>query len=327
VSEFYAGKRVLVTGGVGFIGSNLALKLVELGAEVVLVDSMLPAYGATLRNVEPVRDRVRINFSDVRDRHSMSYLVRNQDLIFSLAGQVSHTDSMTDPMTDLEINCSSQLSLLECCRSGNPGVTVVFASTRQLYGRPRYLPVDEDHPHEPVDVNGINKLAAEMYYTLYHRVHGMKTVSLRLTNTYGPRMDLRSNSKGFVGIFVRRALEGAKIRVYGTGQQKRDFNYVDDVVEALLRAGSNTAVLGKVFNLGHPNPHSLLEFVETLRGLVAFEYEAVPFPAEAKAIDIGDYYGAYDRFREATGWEPAVDLEEGLERTIAYYRRSGATHP
>jgi len=323
VTEFYAGKRVLVTGGVGFIGSNLALSLVECGAEVVLVDSMLPAYGASLRNVEPVRDRLRINFSDVRDRHSMSYLVRGQDVIFSLAGQVSHIDSMTDPLTDLEINCSSQLSLLECCRAGNPGVTVVFASTRQLYGRPQYLPVDEKHPLEPVDVNGINNLAAEMYYSLYNKVYGMNTVSLRLTNTYGPRMDLCSNSKGFVGIFVRSALEGRKIRIFGDGRQKRDFNYVDDVVRALLLAGSSPALSGKVFNLGHPRPCSLLEFVETLALLTPFESEVVPFPAEAESIDIGDYYGDFALFREATGWEPGVELKQGLERTLAYYRDLG----
>jgi nucleoside-diphosphate-sugar epimerase len=321
VREFYAGKRALVTGGVGFIGSNLALRLVELGAEVVLVDSMLPAYGASLRNIEPIRDRVRVNFSDVRDQHSLSYLVRDQDLIFSLAGQVSHVDSMADPMTDLEINCRSQLSLLECCREGNPGVTIVFASTRQLYGRPRYLPVDEKHPQEPVDVNGINKLAAEKYYSLYHQVHGMRTISLRLTNTYGPRMDLASATKGFVGIFVRQALAGEKIRVYGSGEQRRDFNYVDDVVEALLLAGRQPDSRRVAFNLGHPRPCSLIEFVETLRTLVPFEYEMVPFPQAAAAIDIGDYYGDYARFRAATGWEPRVDLAEGLARTLDYFRK------
>jgi nucleoside-diphosphate-sugar epimerase len=324
VSEFYAGKRILITGGVGFIGSNLALRLVELGAEIVLVDSMLPAYGASLRNIEPVRNRVRVNFSDVRDRHSMAYLVRDQDLIFSLAGQISHSESMVDPMTDLEINCRSQLTLLECCREGNPGVTIVFASTRQLYGRPRYLPVDERHPLEPVDINGINKLAAERYYSLYHDVYGMKTVSLRLTNTYGPRMDLKSENKGFVGNFVRKALAGEKILIYGDGRQRRDFNYVDDVVQALLLAGSEPQVLGQVFNLGHPQPYNLLEFIETLGKLVRFDHECVAFPPAAKAIDIGDYYGDYGKFKKATAWDPTVDLAEGLERTVAYYRGPGS---
>jgi nucleoside-diphosphate-sugar epimerase len=320
MSDFYRGKRVLITGGVGFIGSNLAIRLVELGARVQVVDSMIPAYGASLANLEPVRDRVRINFSDVRDPHSLGYIVQDENLIFSLAGQVSHIESMQDPMTDLEINCRSQLSLLECCRRNNPSVKIVFASTRQLYGRPRDLPVDESHPLLPVDVNGINKLAAEMYYTLYHQVHGIPAVSLRLTNTYGPRMDLRSDRKGFAGVFIRNALRGEPIRVYGDGRQRRDFNYIDDVIDALLLAGRNDSIHGEVFNLGHPRPHSLLEFVEILHGLAEFEHEMVPFPESAAAIDIGDYYGDFGKFNRATGWSPKVDLPDGLERTLAWFR-------
>jgi len=323
VNDAFKGRRVVITGGIGFIGSNLAIRLVELGADVVLVDSMLPAYGATLENIAPIRDRVSVNFSDVRDRHSLSYLVRDCDLIFSLAGQVSHSESMRDPMTDLEINCRSQLSLLECCREGNPAAKIVFASTRQLYGRPQYLPVDEKHPLVPVDVNGINKLAAEMYYTLYHDVYGIPTVSLRLTNTYGPRMDLESTQKGFVGIFVRKALAGEPIRIFGDGTQRRDFNYVDDVVRALLIAAECDAVNGQVFNLGHPAPCSLLEFVETLSALTGVRHELAPFPAAAKAIDIGDYYGDFGKFEKATGWRPEVELAAGLERTLDYHRGLG----
>jgi len=321
--EFFRGRRVLITGGVGFIGSNLASRLIQLGADVLLVDSMLPAYGASLENIEPFRGSVRVNFSDIRDSHSLSYLVREQDLIFSLAGQVSHSESMRDPMTDLEINCRAQLSLLECCRHGNAGVKIVFASTRQLYGRPQYLPVDEAHPLVPVDVNGINNLAAEMYYKLYHDVYGMRSVSLRLTNTYGPRMDLASDKKGFVGIFVRKALRGDKIQIYGTGMQRRDFNYVDDVVEALLLAAQNDALDGDVFNLGHPEPKSLLDLVEILHGLAEFEHEVVPFPAEAEAIDIGDYFGDFRKFHAAAGWSPATDLAAGIEKTVAYFRAHG----
>ncbi len=320
MSGSWTGRRVLVTGGVGFIGSNLAVRLVELDARVTLVDSMLPQYGATLDSIEPVRDRVQVNFSDVRDRHSLRYLVRDQDVIFSLAGQVSHSESMHDPLTDLEINCASQLSLLECCREGNPGARIVFASTRQLYGRPSYLPVDEDHPRVPVDVNGINKLAAEMYYTLYHQVHGIDTVSLRLTNTYGPRMDLASDRKGFAGIFIRLALAGGKIRIFGSGQQKRDFNYVDDVVEAFVLATGREDLHGGAFNLGHSERHSLLEFVATLARFTGVEYELVPFPDDHKAIDIGDYYADFSRFAAATGWSPRVSLAEGLERTVEYFK-------
>ncbi len=320
MSSPFAGRRVLITGGLGFIGSNLAIRLVEEGADVLLVDSMLPAYGATLANIEGVQDRLQVNFSDVRDRHSLSYLVQDRDLIFSLAGQVSHSESMRDPETDLAINGTSQLSLLECCRHGNPRAKIVFASTRQLYGRPQYLPVDEDHPLMPVDVNGINNLAAEMYYTLYHQVYGIPTVSLRLTNTYGPRMDLASRTKGFVGIFVDLALAGQQIKLFGDGSQRRDFNYVDDVVEALCLAASRDELNGRVFNLGHGTPRSLLEFVEVLHGLTGVSYECVPFPEDAKAIDIGDYFGEFKRFHEATGWTPRIDLEEGLRRTIEHHR-------
>ncbi len=207
------------------------------------------------------------------------------------------------------------------------GAKIVFASTRQLYGRPRYLPVDEEHPLVPVDVNGINNLAAEMYYSLYHDVYGIPTVSLRLTNTYGPRMDLASDKKGFVGIFVRQALGGERIRIYGDGRQRRDFNYVDDVVEALLLAGENDATHGHVYNLGHSKPKSLLEFVRALGRAVELDHELVPFPPAAKAIDIGDYYGDYRRFHEVSGWEPKVDLEEGLRRTVDYHRQRGLPGP
>jgi nucleoside-diphosphate-sugar epimerase len=319
----FRDRRVLITGGLGFIGSNLAIRLAQAGADVLLADSMLPAYGATLDNIAPVRDRVRVNFSDVRDRHSMAFLVRERDVIFSLAGQVSHSESMRDPETDLDINCRSQLTLLECCRRTNPTARIVFASTRQLYGRPQYLPVDEAHPREPVDVNGINKLAADMYYSLYSNVHGIPTVSLRMTNTYGPRMELANDHKGFVGIFIRKALNGERIQIYGDGSQRRDFNYVDDAVDALLLAAERPGLDGRVFNLGHPRPASLLEFVETLAAIVPLEYEVVPFPPEAKAIDIGDYYGAFERFQAATGWSPQVELPEGLARTVAWYRAHG----
>lgn len=323
MSGFYRGRRVLVTGGLGFVGSNLALRLVEQGADVLLVDSMLPEYGASLANVAPVADRLRIDTSDVRDRKSLSALVLDQELIFSLAGQISHSESMRDPFTDLDINCTSQLSLLECCRAGNRDAKIVFASTRQLFGRPQYLPVDEQHPLNPVDVNGINKLAAEMYYLLYDRVFGIKSVSLRLTNTYGPRLDLASDVKGFVGIFLRRALRGERIQIYGTGEQKRDFNYVDDVVDALLLAGESDAVNGEVFNLGHPQPATLIEFVETLGRFADFEIEIVPFPEEAKAIDIGDYYADFSKFTRATEWSPKIDLATGIERTLDYFRALG----
>lgn len=316
----FRDRRVLITGGVGFIGSNLAIALVERGARVTLLDSMLPAHGANLATIEEIRDRVTLNFADVRDRSSLDYVVREQDLIFSLAGQVSHLRSMVDPETDLEINCRSQLSLLEACRQSNPQVRIVFASTRQVYGRPRALPVSEDHPCRPVDVNGINNLAAEMYYGLYNDVYGIESVSLRLTNTYGPRMDLRTGDKGFVGVFLRRALDGRTIDIYGSGDQRRDFNYIDDVVDALLRAGVHPGLAGGVFNLGYPRTYSLLDLAAVLEGLTGCGFRTVPFPPELEAIDIGDYSGDFRRFRVATGWEPQVSLDEGMARTVAFFR-------
>jgi UDP-glucose 4-epimerase len=318
--EQFEGRKILVLGGLGFIGSNLAIRLVALGADVTLVDSMLPQYGGNLQNIACIEGRCRMNFSDIRDQHSLAYLVRDVDVIYSLAGQTSHIDSMSDPITDLDINCRSQLSLLEACRAHNPQVKILYASTRQLYGRPHYLPVDENHPTVPVDVNGINKLAADAYYALYAKVYGMQCVSLRLTNTYGPRQHLRGDKQGFTGVFIRRAINREPIRIFGDGKQLRDFNYIDDVVDAFLLATDNPVLYGQVYNLGANDRYALLEFVQILSRYCAFEYELVPFPPDHKAIDIGDYYGDFSKFHGETGWEPKITLEEGLKRTVEYFK-------
>lgn len=322
MADFYAGRKVLITGGLGFIGSNLAIDLVERGAQVTLLDSMIPAYGATVESIEPIRDCVTVNFSDVRDLHSLPYVVREQEVIFSLAGQVSHIESMQDPLVDLDINCRSQLSLLECCRSENPAARLVLAGTRQIYGKPQVLPVTESHPLGPTDINGVNKLAAEMYFMLYAKVYGMSTICLRLTNTYGPRMDLKNRKKGFVGVFIQQALRGERIRVFGDGRQRRDFNFVSDVTEALALAGESMQSRGESFNVGHHEHYSLIEFLQLLTKHCPAEFECVPFPSELKAIDIGDYYADFSKFQELTGWSPKVNLDEGLERTIRYFRMS-----
>jgi len=255
----FKDKKILVLGGLGFIGSNLAIKLREQGARVTIVDALLPQYGGNLKNIEPVKDEVAVEFLDIRDTDSMGRLVRDVDMIFSLAGQTSHVESMTDPITDLDINCRSQLSLLECCRKHNPGVNILYASTRQVYGKPRYLPVDEKHPTAPVDVNGINKIAAESYYTLYAKIYGMKCVSLRLTNTYGPRQHMHGAKQGFVSIFIRKAIKGEEVQIFGDGKFRRDFNYVDDVVEACLRAIGNPVLTSQIYNLGSDSHYSILE--------------------------------------------------------------------
>lgn len=317
----YNNKDILITGGLGFIGSNIARRLVDLGAKVTLVDSLLPEYGGNLYNIRGIEDRVTVNIADIRDENSMRYLVQKRDLIFNLAGQVSHIDSMKDPYTDLEINCRSQLSLLEACKKNNPGVKIVFAGTRQQYGKADYLPVDEKHLMRPTDVNGINKMAGEWYHILYNNVYGIRATSLRLTNTYGPRQMMKHNRQGFIYWFIRQAIEGEEIQIFGDGSQLRDITYVDDVVEAFLLAAVSDETNGEVFNLGGDRPYSLLEFVKTLLGICnTGSYKIVPFPEDKKTIDIGSFYSDYSKIEKTLGWKPKITLEEGLKRTVEYYR-------
>jgi len=318
---FYRGRSVMITGGLGFIGSNLARQLVDLGADVLLVDSLIPEYGGNIFNIDGIADRLRVNVADVRQQSTMNHLVRDRDVIFNLAGQVSHIDSMRDPYTDLEINCRSQLTVLEACRNYNPGVKVVFAGTRQVYGRPHSLPVDETHLVRPTDVNGINKAAGENYHIVYNDVFGVRACSLRLTNVYGPRQLIRHNRQGFIGWFIRLAIEDQPIQIYGDGTQMRDFVFVDDAADAFLRAGADDAVNGEVFNVGGDRPVShkdLASLLVTIAGTGSVRY--VDWPEEKKAIDIGSFYADSSKFAGRVGWKPTVALEEGLGRTIAFYR-------
>jgi nucleoside-diphosphate-sugar epimerase len=318
-----SGRRVLITGGLGFIGSHLARRLVDDGAEVVVMDSLLPDYGGNLHNVADIRDRIGVHFSDVRDRHAIRALVSDVDLLFNLAGQTSHLDSMTDPFTDLEINATAQLSILEACREVNPGVRIVFASTRQIYGRPDYLPVDEHHPIRPVDVNGINKVAGESYHLLYDRVHDLAASALRLTNTYGPGMRVRDARQTFLGIWIAQVLRGTPITVFGDGSQRRDFTYVDDCVDALLLAAEPQA-RGRIYNLGGDEVISLKDLADLLVDVAGQgSVELVPFPGDRARIDIGDYFGTHALITEELGWTPRVGLREGLARTVAFYRENG----
>jgi UDP-glucose 4-epimerase len=324
--RYYRGKRVMVTGGLGFIGSNLALRLLDLGAEVLLVDALIPETGANRFNIDGAKDHPSLSLRkvDIRDVLTMERLVAGQDLIFNLAGQVSHLDSMADPFTDLEINCRSQLALLEACRHFAPRTKVLFASTRQIYGRvvPDDLPIHERQPPAPVDVNGINKLAGERYHLLYNDVYGVRTCVLRLTNTYGPRMLVKNNRQTFIGWFVRLAVDGERIRLFGDGSQLRDMTYVDDAVEAFLMAGADDSANGHVFNVGGIRPYSLRHIAETLVDLAGSgDCELVPFPEERKAIDVGSVYVDDAKIRSALGWTPKVDLREGLRRTVVFYRQ------
>jgi len=316
----YFNSNVLITGGLGFIGSSLARRLINLSAHVTLVDSLIPTYGGNLFNIEDFRDKVTVNVCDVRDPFAMTYLLQGKDYLFNLAGQTSHMDSMTDPQTDLDVNASAQLSILEACRKANPEIKIVFASTRQIYGKPDYLPVDEKHPIRPVDVNGINKLAGEWYHLLYNNVYGIRACALRLTNTYGPGMRVKDARQTFLGIWVRLLLEGKPIKVFGDGLQLRDFNYVDDCVEAMLLAGASNDANGKVFNLGSSEVMRLRDLAKLMVDLGhGGTYELIPFPPERKAIDIGDYYSDFSLIEKELSWSPKIGLREGLNKTMAYY--------
>jgi len=320
IRRAYDGADVLVTGGLGFIGSNLARRLVALGARVTLMDSMIPDYGGNPFNVHDVRDRVTVNFADVRQRSTMDFLVQGRDYLFNLAGQVSHIDSMRDPFTDLDINCRSQLSILESCRHNNRKVRVVFAGSRQVYGRPLYLPVDEAHPVRPVDVNGVNKVAGESYHVMYHDVYGVPACSLRLTNTYGPGQLVKHDRQGFIGWFIRTVVEGGEIQLYGDGSQQRDLNFVDDVVEAFLLAGASPRAAGQIYNLAAEPPISLADLARLLVELAGRgSVRHVPWPEDKRRIDIGSYYGKHDKITAELGWAPRTPLQDGLRRTLDFY--------
>jgi len=315
--------RVLVTGGLGFIGSTLARRLAAEGAEVTVVDSLVPEYGGNFENVAGAESALRVNVSDIRDAHSLRHLVQGQDYLFNLAGQTSHMDSMEDPFTDLDINCRAQLYVLEACRRHAPDIRVVFASTRQVYGRPEALPVNESHPLRPVDINGVHKLAAESYHLLYDAVYGIRSCALRLTNTYGPRMRVRDARQTFLGVWIRLAVQGKPFEVWG-GEQVRDLTYVDDAVEAMVRAARDDRARGRVFNVGAQETVSLKQLAETLvRVNGGGRFTVREFPADRKRIDIGDYVADWTSLRDTLGWRPAVSLEEGLRRTLAYYREHG----
>ncbi len=324
-SEF-EGVKVLITGGAGFIGSNLARRLVHLGAEITLIDSLIPDYGGNIFNIADVQDKLRVNISDVRDSHSLRYLVQGKDYLFNLAGQTSHLDSMLNPMPDLEINCHAQLSILEACRMANPQIRIVFASTRQIYGRPESLPVPETHPLRPVDVNGINKMAAEKYHLLYSDIYGIRTTALRLTNTIGPGMRIKDARQTFVGLWIRQLIEGKSFDVWGGGQL-RDFTDVEDAVDAFLLAAVSPATVGQVYNLGGSETITL----ETLARLMvevngSGEYMVRDFPSERRAIDIGDYYADFSKITSALGWTPKRTLRETIESTLCYYRNNIASY-
>ncbi len=322
ISRAFENKNILITGGLGFIGSNLAHTLVNLCGKVTIVDSLIPQYGGNIYNIHDIVSKVKVNIADVRDIYSMNHLVQNQHYIFNLAGQVSHISSMRDPFPDLEINCRAQLIILEACRHNNQDVKIVFAGSRSQYGKPQYIPVNENHPIQPMDVNGINNTAGEQYHILYNNVYGIRATSLRLTNTYGPRHSMKSSEQSFLNWFIRLAIDGETIQIFGDGAQKRDFNYVDDVISALLACAANDRANGEIFNLGSTEPVSILEVTKLLLEIAGTgNYTLIPFPEDRKRIEIGDYWGDYSKINKFFGWKPVVPLPEGIKKTVDYYRQ------
>jgi len=316
----FKNKNILITGGLGFIGSNLAKILVSVGANVTIMDSLLPNYGGNLYNIQGISERLSIHILDVRDSPSLKKLLPKQDYLFNLAGQTSHLDSMSDPMTDIDINAVSQLSILECCKDFNPDIKIIFASTRQLYGRPKYLPVDEAHPIKPVDVNGINKWAGEAYHTLYYEVYGIRSCSLRLTNTYGPNMRIKDARQTFLGIWFKNLLENKELAIYGDGNQLRDFNYIDDVLHAILLAAETDMTNGKVYNLGSEEVISLKDLASMMINFrEGAKFRIIDFPEDRKKIDIGDYYSDFKKIKATLGWTPETSLLSGLSSTYQYF--------
>lgn len=323
LKQKYEHRSVLITGGLGFIGSNLAHRLIEMGeTEVIIIDSLDPDHGGNFFNVQDISDKLKIHIADINDSSVINHLVAGVDYIFNLAGSSSHIDSMQNPHRDLQSNCQAQITLLEACRMFNPQAKIVFTSTRQVYGSPVYLPLDENHRILPLDINGANKIAAEHYHLLYQRIYGLRTTCLRLTNTYGKRQQIQNDRQGFISWFIRKAMDGETIELFGDGKQKRDLNHVDDVVDAILIAGASEEANGEIYNIGHHQPISLYDLaMEIIKIAGSGSVLGVPFPRERRLIDIGNCYSSYEKIKTKLGWFPQTDLHTGLTETIEFYKK------
>ena len=319
--------RILVTGGMGFIGSSLARRLVSDGAQVTLCDAMIDGYGGNPANIAELRGRVEVDASDVRDAAAMERLVDGRDIVFHLAAQVSHVMSLSNPYPDIDINIKGTAVVLEACRKRNPRAVIVRSGTRGQYGPAVKLPVSEDTPSDPRGIYEISQLSSEMICRTYTRIHGIRTVPLRLTNIYGPRAQMRHSQFGVVNWFVRLALEGRPIPIFGTGKILRDFLYVDDCVEALVAAATSPAAVGEILNVGHDRPSTFLEVAELLREIVPdTRIEFTEFSPERKAQEPGDFVSDITKIRRLLGWEPKTNLREGLARTVDFYRERRAEY-
>jgi UDP-glucose 4-epimerase len=320
--DFYKNKKILITGGLGFLGSNLAVRLVNSGAKVTLLDAMLPLYGGNFFNVEEIKKKIKVIVADIRDKEKVEKAVKGKDLIFHIAAQTSHIDSMTDPFLDMDINCRGNIIFLESCRKFNPEVKIIYAGTRAQYGRVEYTPADEKHPFNPTDIYGVNKTAGEQYHFIYSRICGIRVASLRINNTYGPKHQMKHALYGILNWFIRLAMDGQAIKVFGEGNQLRDFNYAQDVVAAFLKAGESKNADGKIYNLGSGKPIKFIDLVKKIVEITGSgRIEYVPWPKDRKDIETGDYVASYEKIKNELGWQPEVSLEEGLKKTVEFYRK------
>jgi nucleoside-diphosphate-sugar epimerase len=318
-SKFYSGKSVLVTGGLGFIGLNISRRLLELGANVTVLDNFMPT--EISKQLSEFLTRIKVAIADIRDEEKVERVVRDQEVIFNLAGKSGAADSNKTPLNDLDINCRGQLNVLEACRVFNPGAAIVFPSSRLVYGKPLYLPVDEKHPLAPESIYAAHKLAVESYHLIYGRLYGLKATVLRISNPYGPFQAGEGRAYGIANSFIQAAVSGRPITLFGDGSQRRDYLYIDDLVEALLRAAYVPESRGRTYNIGDGQGTSLLELAEMAvleagRGDIV----RVPWPEEFRAIETGDYLSDISLARSELGWSPSTGIREGIERTVVSYR-------
>lgn len=318
----FKNKKVMVTGGLGFAGSNLAIRLVELGADVLVVDNMLPRQGGNLFNIEPVKDRIKVNISDIRNETSMNHLIRGMEYVFHMAGQVNHVESVKNPLKDLSINVEGTLVIMEALRMHNPEARVIFTGTRGEYGSSLKLPVAENHAINPIGIYAITNFAAERIVLTYHNLHHIRSVCLRITNTYGPRHQMVHDEYGVFNWFIKKAMDNEVIPLFGDGRILRDYLYIDDLTESLIKVALNDSAYGEVYNIGSGIPLSFVNLAKKIIEIAGSgKVEYTDFTTERKALEPGDYYADITKIRDMTGWQPEVSLEEGIKRTIDYYKR------
>ena len=317
------GKNILITGGLGFIGSTIAQKTVELGANVTVYDALMPQYGGNVANIEEIAKKIEVIKGDVRDFEALKEHVKNKDVIFHCAAQVSHVQSLSDPYLDIDINCRGTINLLEASRKFNDEVRIVYSGTRSQIGKMVYSPVDEAHPEFPADIYSANKSAAEKYCLIYYNTYGIRTSSLRISNVYGPRGQIKERGYGIVNYLIRMAILNEVITVYEPGTQTRDCIYADDVADAMIMASQNDKTDGEVFFVGSGKTVSFIDLVKLIIKLTGNgSWIFTPWPSQRKAIEVGDVSLSIKKISSLLDWTPNTALEDGLRKTIDFYKRN-----